>query len=153
MLDTYFWNHFSWLAKSGCQILKLAVKKFPPFPSFWGPEPVTDLHDWSPFSVLYMWLVAHYWTVHMAGGQVLSYTSNWLLGTLIYCIVLYIQMVARYTPYIRVVYKDYFSALHLFPAPPHSWIRMEGWALVLAVASFGLWQCCHNTRINVGWPA
>ena len=35
--DTYFWSYFSWLAKSGCQNLKLAGNTFPPFPSFWSP--------------------------------------------------------------------------------------------------------------------
>ena len=35
--DTYFWSFFSWLAKSGCQNLKLAGNTFPPFPSFWSP--------------------------------------------------------------------------------------------------------------------
>ena len=37
LLNTYFWCYFSWLAKSGCQNLKLAGNTFQPFPSFWSP--------------------------------------------------------------------------------------------------------------------
>ena len=37
LVDTYFWSYFSWLAKSGCQNLKLAGNTFPPFPPFWSP--------------------------------------------------------------------------------------------------------------------
>ena len=37
LVDTYFWSYFSWLAKSGCQNLKLAGNTFPPFPSFLSP--------------------------------------------------------------------------------------------------------------------
>ena len=37
LVDTHFWSYFSWLAKSGCQNLKLAGNTFPPFPSFWSP--------------------------------------------------------------------------------------------------------------------
>ena len=36
-VDTSFLSYFSWLAKSGCQHLKLARNTFPPFPSFWSP--------------------------------------------------------------------------------------------------------------------
>ena len=37
LVDTYFWSCFSWLAKSGCQNLKLAGNTFPSLPSFWSP--------------------------------------------------------------------------------------------------------------------
>ena len=39
LLDTYFWSYFSWLAKIGCQNLKLAGNTFPPF---WSPAPERD---------------------------------------------------------------------------------------------------------------
>ena len=42
LLDTYFGSYFSWLAKSGCQNLKLAGNTFPPFPSFWSPSQSTQ---------------------------------------------------------------------------------------------------------------
>ena len=47
LVDTYFWSYFSWLAKSGCQNLKLARNTFPPFPSFWSPG--AQLHSAQPF--------------------------------------------------------------------------------------------------------
>ena len=37
LVDTFFWSYFSWLAKSGCQNIKLAGNTFPPFLSFWSP--------------------------------------------------------------------------------------------------------------------
>ena len=37
LVDTYFWSHFSWLAKSGCKNLKLAGNMFPLFPPLWSP--------------------------------------------------------------------------------------------------------------------
>ena len=44
--DTYFWSYFSWLAKSGCQDLKLAGNTFPPFPSFWSPDDNDEITWW-----------------------------------------------------------------------------------------------------------
>ena len=43
LVDTYFWSYFSWLAKSGCQNLKLAWNTFSPFPSFWSPGGVLQV--------------------------------------------------------------------------------------------------------------
>ena len=37
LVDTYLRSYFSWLAKSGCQNLKLAGNMFPLFPPFWSP--------------------------------------------------------------------------------------------------------------------
>ena len=50
LVDTYFWSYFSWLAKSGCQNLKLAGNTFPPFPSFWSPAVQRQSRD-SPETV------------------------------------------------------------------------------------------------------
>ena len=49
LVDTYFWSYCSWLAKSGCQNLKLAGNTFPPLPSFWSPGGPTELKSSSPF--------------------------------------------------------------------------------------------------------